>query len=92
MWKSSGLRCRMDKKEWFELKGNGAQEVFCRIVIKLTGTRINTNVPIKDKTVRLRTVQEEQNTKWIEHFRDTLNQTRLPPMTLMQTWLKRSFQ
>ncbi|EYC15643.1 hypothetical protein Y032_0036g3270 [Ancylostoma ceylanicum] len=38
------------------------------------------NIPIKDKNGKLLMSDEEQHSRWIEHFRDILNQAD-PPQT-----------
>ncbi len=48
------------------------------IVRELTGARSNSNVPIKDKNEKIPLAKEEQDARWIEHFKETLNQ---PPPT-----------
>ena len=40
----------------------------------MAGTASNSNVPIRDKHGRILVDKEEQNARWIEHFKDTLNQ------------------
>ena len=52
--------CRKDESEWFEQKGEEAQDFVCRndtktlygIVTDFSGSQSNSNVPIKDKMVR----------------------------------------
>ena len=76
--------CRRDKKEWLTQKGAEAQhaadrgdsKTLYRIIGELTGSSNNSNVPIKDKSGKLLLSDEEQNERWVEHFRDVLNQPR----------------
>lgn len=71
-----------DKHEWVERKGQEVQEAanrgdmkaLFRIVRKLTGERSGQGVPIKDKTSRPLVTKEKQDVRWVEHFRETLNQ------------------
>ena len=74
--------CRADKKEWLKQKGDEAQEAANRndaktlyqIVRELTGSRSNSNTPIKDKNGKALLTKEEQVARWIEYFKETLNQ------------------
>ena len=74
--------CRKDKKKWLEGKGAEAQEAadrndvrtLYRIVNELSGTKNISSVPIKNKNGKLLTTQDEQHKRWVEHFRETLNQ------------------
>ena len=76
-------KCRRDKRAWIEKKGTEAEEAasrndaktLYRIVRELTGTRSNSSVPIKDKSGRILLSDVEQDERWMEHFRETLNQT-----------------
>lgn len=80
--------CKMDRKGWLERKGNEAQEAadrgdartLFRVVRDLTGARSGSNVPIKDKNGKVLASKEEQDGRWMEHFRETLNQPP-PPST-----------
>ena len=73
--------CRADKKEWLKQKGDEAQEAanrndaktLYRIVRELTGSRSNSNTPIKDKNGKALLTKEEQDARWIEYFKETLN-------------------
>ena len=74
--------CRRDKQDWFNQKGEEAEEAarrnntkaLYRIVRELTGTSSNPNVPIKDKDGNMLVSAEEQDKRWMEHFQETLNQ------------------
>uniref|UniRef100_A0A7I5E8S3 Reverse transcriptase domain-containing protein n=1 Tax=Haemonchus contortus TaxID=6289 RepID=A0A7I5E8S3_HAECO len=74
--------CRDDKNDWLIRKGAEAQyaadhgdsKTLYRIVRELTGNRSNSNVPIRDKNGRLLSSSDEQNQRWLEYFRDILNQ------------------
>uniref|UniRef100_A0A7I4Z3P4 Reverse transcriptase domain-containing protein n=1 Tax=Haemonchus contortus TaxID=6289 RepID=A0A7I4Z3P4_HAECO len=74
--------CRDDKNDCLIRKGAEAQyaadhgdsKTLYRIVRELTGNRNNSNVPIRDKNGRLLSNSDEQNQKWLEYFRDILNQ------------------
>ena len=75
--------CRADKKVWLEQKGAEAQEAatkndrkaLYRLVREMAGTRSNSNIPIRDKHGRTLIDKEEQNARWVEHFKETLNQS-----------------
>ena len=41
---------------------------------EMAGTASNLNVPIRDKHGRTLIAKEEQNARWLEHFKETLNQ------------------
>ena len=74
--------CRSDKKAWLEQKGTEAQDAadrndsktLYRIVRELTGAHSYSSAPIKDKSGNLLLTKEEQDARWIEHFKETLNQ------------------
>ena len=74
--------CRKDKKDWFEQKGEEAQnavrrndtKTLYRIVRKLSGSQSNSSVPIKDKNGKMLLTIEEQTKRWVEHFKEILNQ------------------
>ena len=74
--------CRDHKNDWLIRKGAEAQyaadhgdsKTLYRIVRELTGNRSNSNVPIRDKNGRLLSNSDEQNQRWLEYFRDILNQ------------------
>ena len=74
--------CRADKNEWLENKGREAQEAanrndsktIYRIVRDLSGSKSSANAPIKDKNGRTLLTTEEQDARWVEHFKETLNQ------------------
>ena len=80
--------CRKDKNEWFEQKGEEAQnavrrndtKTLYRIVRDLSGSQSNSNVPLKDKNGKVLLTTEEQTNRWVEHFKEVLNQ--LHPDTL----------
>ncbi|KAE9546525.1 hypothetical protein FO519_010263, partial [Halicephalobus sp. NKZ332] len=80
--------CREDKKKWLEDKCSEAQEAankndpktLYRIVRELTGSKNISNVPIKNKNGITLLTNEEQDSRWVEHFREILNQP-IPPVT-----------
>ena len=80
--------CRADKKQWLEKKGAEAEAAagrndtgtLYRIVRDLTGIRNNSNVPIKDKQGQVLLTTEAQDSRWVEHFKEILNQPE-PPST-----------
>ena len=47
------------------------------IIGDLTGTRSNSNVPIKDKQGKVLLTAEAQDSWWVEHFKEILNQPEL---------------
>ncbi|KAK1804513.1 hypothetical protein P4O66_020515, partial [Electrophorus voltai] len=74
--------CKSDKKAWFECKGAEAHEaaskndnktLYC-IVRELTGAWSNSSAPIKNKDGMFLLTREEQDVRWVEHFKETLNQ------------------
>uniref|UniRef100_W6NBN1 Endonuclease-reverse transcriptase HmRTE-e01 n=1 Tax=Haemonchus contortus TaxID=6289 RepID=W6NBN1_HAECO len=73
---------RDDKNDWLIRKGAEAQyavdhgdsKTLYRIVRELTANRNNSNVPIRDKNGRLLSNSDEQNQRWLEYFRDILDQ------------------
>lgn len=81
-------KCREDKKIWLEGKAREAQQAaskndtraLFKIVQDLSGSRVNNNVPIKDKTGKTLFGQKEQDARWVEHFKETLNQPRPTPV------------
>jgi len=44
------------------------------VVRQLTGINSNSNVPVKSKDGRMILTEEEQNARWMEHFKEVLNQ------------------
>ena len=80
--------CRKDKNEWFEQKGEEAQnavsrndtKTLYRIVRDLSGSQSNSNVPIKDRNGKVLLTIEEQTNRWVEDFKEVLNQSH--PKTL----------
>ena len=74
--------CRKDKSKWLEQKEAEAQEAankndtrtLYKIVKELTGGGRNSAVPVKGKDGNVITTSEEQHQRWIEHFKDVLNQ------------------
>ena len=74
--------CRADKNEWLEKKREEAEEAaskndaktLYKIIKDLTGEKTSSNVPITDKNKKVLTTAEEQETRWVEHFEETLNQ------------------
>ena len=74
--------CRADQNKWLEKKGeeaveaaskNDAKTVY-RITKDLTGKKTSSSVPITDKNKKVLATAEEQETQWVEHFEETLNQ------------------
>ena len=74
--------CRADKNEWLEKKGEEAVEaaskndpkLLYRIIKDLTGKKTSSNVPITNKNKKVLATAEEQETRWVEHFEETVNQ------------------
>ena len=74
--------CKKDKKLWLETKCQEAQDAnnrndtrtLYRISKELGCTGTRSNVPIKDKNGRTLQTEEEQNARWVEHFKEILNQ------------------
>ena len=74
--------CKKDKKAFIEKKETEAEETamkndsktLFKIVKDLTRVNSNNKVPIKDKHGKVLSSEEEQNHRWIEHFREVLNQ------------------
>lgn len=74
--------CRRDRRFWLETKGDEAEEAACRndtrtlyrIVRELSGIRSYPSMPVKDKNGTILATTEEQDQRWMEHFRETLNQ------------------
>ena len=74
--------CLTDKNEWFKQKGEETQNAVCRndtktlyrIIRDLNGSQSNSNVPIKDKNGKVLLTIEEQTNRWVEHFKEVLNQ------------------
>ena len=81
-------KCNHDKNAWLEEKikeaDNAAKKndtkTLYRIIKDITGTQSNSSVPIQDKNGKILGTEEEQNERWVEHFKDVLNQTD-PPST-----------
>uniref|UniRef100_A0A914VPX7 Reverse transcriptase domain-containing protein n=1 Tax=Plectus sambesii TaxID=2011161 RepID=A0A914VPX7_9BILA len=74
--------CHQDKRKWVEKKGAEAQEAadrndsktLYRIVRELTGSSCGHGAPIRDKAGNPLLKQDEQEKRWVEHFKDTQNQ------------------
>ncbi|KAK1806239.1 hypothetical protein P4O66_000117 [Electrophorus voltai] len=74
--------CKSDKKAWLEYKGAEAHEAaskndnktLYRIVRELTGAWSNSSAPIKNKDRVLLLTRKEQDARWVEHFKEILNQ------------------
>ena len=74
--------CRRDRRAWLERKGEEAEEAagrndaraLYRIVRELTGVRSNSSMPVRDKNGKTLITSDEQEKRWVEHFRETLNQ------------------
>ena len=45
-----------------------------RMVRDLSGSQSNSSVPIKNKNGKVLLTIEEQTNRWVEHFKDVLNQ------------------
>ncbi|XP_022245853.1 uncharacterized protein LOC111086614 [Limulus polyphemus] len=76
-------RCKNDKNQWIEDKGNKAQEAADRgdskTIYKITkeltsGFKSSEGVPIKAKNGTRLTTEREQLERWKEHFNEVLNQ------------------
>ena len=82
LYKAVKKSCRKDKNEWFEQKGEEAQnaarrndtKTLYRIARDLSGSQSNSNVPIKDKNGKVLLTIEEKTNRWVEHFKNVLNQ------------------
>ena len=67
---------------WLETKCQEAQDAsnrndtrtLYRISKELGGNGTISNAPIKDKNGRILQTEEEQNERWVEHFKEILNQ------------------
>ena len=74
--------CRADKQRWIESQCEEAQNAATRndtkttykIVRQLTGSSSSPTVPIKDKQGNLLLTEDDQNSRWVEHFSEILNQ------------------
>ncbi|KAK0133280.1 hypothetical protein N1851_031194 [Merluccius polli] len=74
--------CRNDKRRWLEEKAREAQEAaeknntktLYRIVRELTSSRSSSGVPTRSKDGRALLTDEEQEARWVEHFKEVLNQ------------------
>jgi len=72
----------LDKKDWIKKKCCEAQaaadsndtRMLYSVVRQLTGVNSNSNVPVKSKDRRMLLTEEEQNARWMEHFKEVLNQ------------------
>ena len=79
--------CRAYKNEWLKKKGEEAVKAASKndaktlyiIIEDLTGKKTSSNVPITDKNKKVLATAEEQETRWVEHFEETLNQTDPEP-------------
>ena len=82
LYKAVKKSCRKDKNEWFEQKGEEAQnaarrndtKTLYRIARDLSGSQSNSNVPIKDKNGKVLLTIEEKTNRWVEHSKNVLNQ------------------
>ncbi|KAJ8397572.1 hypothetical protein AAFF_G00438480 [Aldrovandia affinis] len=78
--------CRNDRRRWLEKEAREAQEAaeknemktLYRIMRELTSSRSSPGVPIRSKDGRALLSDEEQEARWVEHFRKVLNQPTLP--------------
>lgn len=74
--------CRNDKRRRLEEKAREAQEAaennniktLYKIVQELTSYRSSSGVPISSKDGKALLSDEEQEARWVEHFREVLNQ------------------
>ena len=74
--------CKKDKKAFIKKKETEAEEAakkndsktLFKIVKELTGVNSNNKVSIKNKHGKVLSSEEEQNHRWIEHFREILHQ------------------
>lgn len=74
--------CRKDQRKWLEEKAREAQEAaeknnsktLHRIVRDLTSSRSSSGVQIKSRDARALLSDEEEEARWVEHFREVLNQ------------------
>ena len=72
--------CKLDKKDWIKKKCCEAQAAADRndtrmlYSVVMTGVHSNSNVPVKSKDGRMLLTEEEQNARWMEHFKEVLNQ------------------
>ncbi|KAM3602017.1 uncharacterized protein V6R79_022977 [Siganus canaliculatus] len=79
--------CRKDNRQWLEEKAREAQvaaqknntKTLYRIVQELTSSRSSSSVPIRSKDGKALLSDEEQEARWVEHFREVLKQP-VPPM------------
>ena len=86
--------CKKDKKAFIEKKETEAEEaakkndskMLFKIVKELTGVNSKNKVPIKDKQGKVFSSEEEQNQRWIEHFREVLNQPDPPSFLNFDTY------
>ena len=53
----------------------------CDIITTMSGKRSSQSTPTKSKEGVTITTEQEQTTKWVEHFRDILNKSRTTEMT-----------
>ena len=80
--RSVKMSCRKDRKTWIEEKCQEAQDAInrgdtrtpYRIAKELGGSTTSSGVPVKDKNGKLLQTETEQNDRWVEHFKETLNQ------------------
>ncbi|KAJ8386311.1 hypothetical protein AAFF_G00175070 [Aldrovandia affinis] len=80
--------CRNDRRRWLEEKAREAQEAaeknemktLYRIVRELTSSRSSSGMPIRSKDGRALLSDEEQEARWVEHFREVLNQPTPPTL------------
>ena len=74
--------CNVDKKNWLKSKCQEAEQAasrndswaLFRIVRNLTGTDTSKSMPIKSKTGKVVSSEEEQNQRCVEQFSEVLNQ------------------
>lgn len=75
--------CRNDKKQRLEKKVAEVEDAvnrndtrtLYRVVRDLTDAKSSSNVPIKDKQGKVLLTSEAQDSRWVEHFKETLNQS-----------------
>ena len=88
--------CKKHKKAFIEKKETETEEAAkkndskttFKILKELTGVNSNNKVPIKDKQGKVPSSEEKQNHRWLEHFREVLNQPDPPSFLFGYTEVK----
>ena len=73
--------CKRNKKQWIETKCQEAEHAATKIVARpfykiardLPGSSSKTPIPIKNKARTILLLEDEQNSRWVEHFSKVLN-------------------